>query len=275
MGACISSFILSIIILVPLGFKWEIKKKTIFWSTFTIGLITGALTNAIIISGSLGLSQLLLLEFFIISLLAGSAILIFFYRDPERISPKIKGVILSPADGKLIYIKKINAGKIPYSQKKGRKFELRDLIKSDIITNGGYLIGIGMNFLNVHVNRAPIKGNIMLLKHIKGKFLSLKKEEALLENERVLIVIKNDELSVGIVQIASRLVRRIVTYLKDGDNVEIGQRIGMIKFGSQVDVLLPNLDDLEIKVKTGDELKAGVSILAKYKFNEKGLKNAI
>ena len=105
----------------------------------------------------------------------------------------------------------------------------------------------------------------MILKHIKGKFFSLKKEESILQNERVLMDIKNDDLMIGIVQIASRLVRRIISYLREGESVEMGQRVGMIKFGSQVDVVLPNLDGLEVQVTVGQELKAGVSIIANYK----------
>ncbi|MGA1869149.1 MAG: phosphatidylserine decarboxylase [bacterium] len=265
MIAFISSLILAIIILIPLGFKWEIKGKISILGALTIGLITAALIRAILgIYGNLSLLQLIPLEIFIISLLAGLAILSRFYRDPERVPPNERRVILSPADGKLLYVKKIEAGKVPYSQKKGKRFKLHDLTKSDILNEGSYLIGIGMNFLNVHVNRSPISGKINILKHIKGNFFSLKKEESLLQNERVLMVIKNDEFAVGIVQIASRLVRRITSYLREGESVKIGQRVGMIKFGSQVDVVLPNMEGLEISVNVGEELKAGVSIIAKY-----------
>lgn len=270
MNAYILSFVLTTVILLSLGYKWEIKIKNIIQGILIIGLSTGILAGLMIkILKDMGIIQVVLLELFIVFTITGLAILFFFYRDPERIPPNENGVILSPADGKLIYIKKIEGGKVPYSQKKGKRFELSEMIKSDIFNNGGYIIGISMNFLNVHINRAPISGRVKIIKHIKGRFFSLKKEDSLLQNERVLMVITNDKFSVGIVQIASRLVRRIVSYLKEGEFVEIGQKVGMIKFGSQVDIVLPNLDGLEIQVKDGDEIKAGSSVLAKYKYNLK------
>jgi phosphatidylserine decarboxylase len=160
-------------------------------------------------------------------------------------------------------VKRIEKGGIPYSQKNEKKFSLDDFIQSNVLPSDGYLIGIAMNFLNVHVNRAPIDGKISFVKHIKGSFISLKKNEALTENERALTVIDNGKLKVGIVQIASRLVRKIVLYLSEGHVIQKGARIGMIRFGSQVDLILPNLPLLSVEIKPGDNVKAGVSIVAR------------
>jgi len=122
-----------------------------------------------------------------------------------------------------------------------------------------------MNILNVHVNRAPIGGRVVFQKHTKGKFISLRRQEAAILNERVTTIIHSGTFKIGLIQIASRLVRRIVSYVKEGDTLQIGQRIGIIKFGSQVDLIIPKIENLEIKVKQGNEMLAGVSLIAEYR----------
>ncbi len=154
-------------------------------------------------------------------------------------------------------------GRIPFSEKNGKKFSLNDFVHCDVLPEGGHLIGIAMSYLDVHVNRAPIKGKISLLKHIKGFFISLKKKEAVIQNERVFSVIDNGFFKVGIVQIASRLVRKIVPYIRQGHEVQRGERIGMIRFGSQVDLILPDLPTFSVEVRPGQKVKAGISIVAK------------
>ena len=121
-----------------------------------------------------------------------------------------------------------------------------------------------MNILNIHVNRTPIAGKTLLRKRIAGRFISLRRQESEILNERVTTVIGNGIFNVGVVQIASRLVRKIISYVKEGDELQIGQRIGAIVFGSQVDVVIPELENLRIEVKPGDEVKAGVSVVARY-----------
>ncbi len=121
-----------------------------------------------------------------------------------------------------------------------------------------------MNILNVHVNRAPIEGKITLCKRTKGRFMSLRKQESEILNERVTTVISNGTFSVGVIQISSRLVRKIVSYFKKGDRLKIGQRLGAIVFGSQVDVVIPELNNLEIEVNPGEKVKAGISVIARY-----------
>ena len=236
----ISSFVLSLILLVPLGIKWEIPKRIAIPSSLVVGILTGFIVIGMVAIFTIKFWHVLILELFIILGISASLLLWRFFRDPERIPPEDRNVILSPADGKVIYVKRIEKGTIPYSEKKGSKFSLNDFTQSDVLPSEGYLIGIAMNFLNVHVNRAPIDGKVSLIRHIKGGFVSLKKKEAVTQNERALTVIDNGHFKVGIVQIASRLVRKIVLYLREGNEIRRGERIGMIRFGSQVDLILPS-----------------------------------
>jgi len=259
----ISSIALSLILLVPLSIKWEIPAKVTYPVSLFIGILTGLVVWSIAGIYNIKFYQVLILEIFLIIGISASLLLWRFFRDPERIPPEDKNTILSPADGKIIYVKKIGQGIIPYSEKKGRKFSLSDFTQSDLLSIDGYLIGIAMNFLNVHVNRAPVDGKVSVIRRIKGDFLSLKKKEAVVQNERALTVIDNGQFRLGIVQIASRLVRKIVLYLSEGQVVQRGARIGMIRFGSQVDLILPSLPSLHIEVNPGDNVKAGVSIVAK------------
>ena len=102
------------------------------------------------------------------------------------------------------------------------------------------------------------------LEHIPGAFYSLKREDAPYRNERLIEIIENDRFRIGLIQIASRRVRRIVAYVREGDELDLGQRIGMIKFGSQVDIVLPTLEDLKVKVGVADHVYAGISVIAEY-----------
>ncbi len=258
----VSSLAISLLILVPLSLKWELNQRLTIPSIIFVGLVTGILT--ILINQEFPLTNLWisLIELFLIGLLSTSLIAWRFFRDPERASPDGIDNIVSAADGEVIYIKRIDNGEVPISEKKGRKFKLEEFTQTSVLPQGGYLIGIGMSFLDVHVNRAPIDGKITLLKRISGLFLSLKLEEAVITNERALIVIDNGKFKIGLVQIASRLVRKIVPFKKEGDIVSQGTRIGVIKFGSQVDMVIPDLQNIQIKIKVGDHVYAGKSIIA-------------
>ncbi|MBT8391672.1 MAG: phosphatidylserine decarboxylase family protein [Ignavibacteria bacterium] len=187
----------------------------------------------------------------------------FFFRDPERNPPNKKNIILSPADGKVIYINEITSGEFPIAVKGKNKIPLSEFTSENFISGKGIQIGIAMSFLHVHVNRSPIDGNIVRIKRVPGLFNSLKHISSLLENERVFTQINSERIKLGIVQIASRLVRRIDSYKKENEGVTIGERIGIIKFGSQVDLIIDKAD-IKILTKVGDEVKAGLSILAEY-----------
>lgn len=259
----ISSLVLSLIFLVPLGIKWEIPKGIVLPASLLIGLVAGLIVRSTVGFYNIKFWQILVLELFFIIGISASLVFWRFFRDPERKPPEDKNTILSPADGKVIYVKRIDKGAIPFSEKNGGKFYLNDFTQSDTLPTEGYLIGIAMNFLNVHVNRAPIDGKVSLIRHIQGGFVSLRKKEAVIQNARALTVIENGDFKVGIVQIASRLVRKIVLYLREENEIRRGERMGMIRFGSQVDLILPSLPSLYIEVNPGDDVKAGVSIVAK------------
>jgi phosphatidylserine decarboxylase len=261
----ISSLAVALIILPLLAWKWHIKIRIAIAIAFIIGGLTGLIVSWIYSQASeLAMATMLIIEFVIVLLMTLVGILLRFYRDPERHHLENDGVILSPADGKIIYVSKVEKGSSLVSTKRMRTFRLDEIAATDLLSTVAYLVGVEMNLLDVHVNRSPIGGKIILQKRIKGQFLSLGKPESENLNERVTTIIDNEVFRIGVVQIASRLVRSIVCYVKTGDKVTIGQRIGMIRFGSQVDIAIPQLENLEMSVRPSDEVKAGISVIARY-----------
>lgn len=260
-----SSLALALIFLPLLAWRWHLKMGTVVPSAIVIGGLTGFIVSRIAtLPAEFNMATLVLIEFFLVLLIPFLIVIIRFYRDPERSPLETERVILSPADGKIVYVNKVEKGSALVATKGQRKFSLDEITNTDLLTDAAYLVGIDMNLFNVHVNRSPIRGQLIFQKHINGKFISLRKQEANMVNERITTVIDNGRFRIGVIQIASRLVRRIVSYVKEGDNLEIGQRIGIIKFGSQVDVVIPALEALKIEVKPGDEVIAGISVVARY-----------
>ena len=183
-----------------------------------------------------------------------------FWRVPRRNVTAGPGQIVSPADGNVIYIKKITGGETPESVKGKIRSKLEELTKTPALNDGGWHIGINMTPFDLHKNCAPISGTVILNRHFSGKFLSLKDEAARNENERNTYVLVNDEVKIGVVQIASRLVRRIDSYVKEGEKVMQGDWIGMIRFGSQVDVIIP--ENYRVLVDIGRQIYAAETIIA-------------
>ena len=238
-----------------------------------VGVVAGAIVSVIDgLSGGLNLSLLIPLEFVIVLAVGAVSVSIMFYRDPKRVPPAKKGIIVSPADGRIIYIRRIEEGKIPSSIKGKHNIPLEELAKVNLL-NRGYIIGIVMSILDVHVTRSPISGKIILNKHTKGKFLSLKTSESEVLNERNTVVIDNASFKIGVVEIASRLVRRIDSYIDEGDFVDIGKKIGMIKFGSQADIILPEIPGIRIVVAEGEQVRGGTTIIAEYGLNKSVVNN--
>lgn len=164
---------------------------------------------------------------------------LFFFRDPERIVPEGKGVVVSPADGKVIVVKDV--------------FEPHYL-KQDVKQ-----ISIFLSVFNVHVNRSPVEGAVSLVKYNPGKFHVASVDKASLDNEQTAMVIGRGKQNILVKQIAGLIARRIVCYAKPGDTITRGERYGLIRFGSRVDLFLPK--DADVSVKVGDRVKGGSDVI--------------
>ena len=164
----------------------------------------------------------------------------YFFRDPERTGERGPSLVVSPADGKLIMITEVD--------------------EPTFVQGRAIRLSIFMNVFNVHVNRYPVDGVVRHVHYNKGKFLNAAAEKSSLENEQMSVGIDNGRHRILVRQIAGLIARRIVTYSKVGETVRQGDRMGIIRFGSRVDVFLPVNSTLRAKV--GDITAAGVTILA-------------
>jgi phosphatidylserine decarboxylase len=166
-----------------------------------------------------------------------AAFFLWFFRDPDRTIPRGAGQVVSPGDGLVTEAEWI-----------------------ETISGSRLRLSIFLNVFDVHVNRAPIGGVVKVCEYRKGEFKNAMKPESVLNNEQTLITIDAGAYEVSFKQIAGLLARRIVCNLKVGDKVERGQRIGLIKFGSRVDVLIPA--EANLMVKSGSRVKGGSTVLA-------------
>ncbi len=166
-----------------------------------------------------------------------AAFFLWFFRDPERVIPADPGLLVSPADGKVTNICRTTFEGVSYLH-----------------------ISIFLNVFDVHVNRSPIAGIIRRVSYQKGKFLNAMNPASADQNEQNLVTVEGEGHTVIFKQIAGLLARRIVFNFNLGDHVQRGQRIGLIKFGSRVDVLFPTSAGIQVKV--GDRVKGGSSVLA-------------
>lgn len=174
--------------------------------------------------------------------LAGLLFFAYFFRDPERDIPDDPAGIVAPADGKVILVDEVREDK--YLNAPARR------------------IAIFMNVFDVHVNRAPLAARVTEAQHRDGCFKAAFREDACTLNEQMALLLEAKGSRVLVVQIAGLLARRIVSYVKPGQQLEKGERLGMICFGSRVDLYLP--PEAEILVKVGDRVKAGSSMVAKW-----------
>jgi len=169
--------------------------------------------------------------------LALAMFFLWFFRDPERIIPDAAGAIVSPGDGKITDASIVTVN----GEKQAR-------------------ISIFLNVFDVHVNRSPIAGIVREVRYQRGKYLNAMNETSAEQNEQNIVRVEGDGQAVVFKQIAGLLARRIVFYPKVGDHLERGQRVGLIKFGSRVDVLFDATAVLQVKV--GDRVRGGASVLA-------------
>ena len=163
--------------------------------------------------------------------------LMWFFRDPARRIPEAPGTIVSPADGKV-----------------------EDAEWIETASGSRVRVSIFLSVFDVHVNRVPVGGTVSRVEYREGAFLNALNSESAVHNEQTLITIDTGDYSVSFKQIAGLLARRIICNLREGDRVQRGQRMGLIKFGSRTDVLLPA--NVELRVKAGDRVKGGSSVLA-------------
>lgn len=164
---------------------------------------------------------------------------LFFFRDPERVVPDGAGIVVSPADGKVIVVKDVHE---------------TDYLKQDVKQ-----ISIFLSVFNVHVNRIPVGGTVEGVKYLPGKFLAAWDDKASTDNEQTAITIAAGKDRVLVKQIAGLIARRIVCYAKPGDTVKTGERYGLIRFGSRVDIFLPKT--AEVRVKVGDRVKGARDVI--------------
>jgi len=164
---------------------------------------------------------------------------LFFFRDPDRTVPEGKDLVVSPADGRVIVVK--------------------DIYEPDYLKQDVKQISVFLSVFNVHVNRAPIGGTIETVRYNHGKFHVASVDKASLDNEQTGMVISDGRNKVLVKQIAGLIALRIVCYAKPGDTVKPGERYGLIRFGSRVDIFLPK--NAEIRVKVGERVKGSRDVI--------------
>jgi len=243
--------------------KGGFNKKYLYTDNITLAIVSTIINIAIyrLIDMPLWIMTPVVSGFVVLVLFIG----LFFYRffrNPKRTIPGDKNDIVSPADGRVIYIKELEKDQIPVSIKKKRIANISEITKTDILEQPCYLIGIAMTLFDVHFNRAPIDGKIIMVKHTPGSDIGLNTPESTLVNERNTTVFeREDGVKAGVVQIAARWVNRCIVMSKEGQKLKRGDIFGKIRWGSQADLIIPR--NCEIMVREGEQVYAGSTIIAK------------
>jgi len=183
-----------------------------------------------ILFGFLSLAYLALLAVILL------AFVCFFFRNPKRVIPNGSNLIVSPADGKVV--------------------------KIQVTENGDRVLSIFLSIFNVHMNRSPISGVLERLEYRRGKFKPAYDEAASHLNEQNILTIKGQDTSIVVKQIAGLIARRVVCWKKPGESLKKGELLGLIRFGSRVDVVVP--ESVKIAVQVGDRVHGGSSVLGEY-----------
>lgn len=212
---------------------------------FGIGLVIGSWTVFLVfVVLSFILKQPMIIAIAIITGIFGAFNMLFF-RDPERQIPQDSHNILSPADGKIVLITEVTEN---------------EFFGAEVAR-----ISIFLSIFDVHVNRSPISGKVDYFRYLRGSFIPAFREDASYENEQTSIgIIDHKGRKVMFTQIAGIIARRIVCVLREGYQTKAGDRMGMIRYGSRVDVYYMK-DEVELRVKVGDRVKGGVSIIGVFK----------
>jgi phosphatidylserine decarboxylase len=165
--------------------------------------------------------------------------MVYFFRDPERVSPASPGLLVAPADGKIVAVRSLQQHEVQLT---------------------GTLVSIFLSVFDVHVNRAPLGGKVVEVRYHPGKFLPAFRANASDLNEQNSLTLQAGETPVIVKQIAGILARRIVCRVKVGDNLQLGERFGLIRFGSRVDIIIP--PEYVVFVRPGQRVRGGESVLA-------------
>jgi phosphatidylserine decarboxylase len=183
---------------------------------------------------------LLLLGLWPVALLFGivAAFMAFFFRDPKRDPPKDPNLVVAPADGRVTRVRQVEEG-----------------------DRSAVLVSIFLSPLDVHINRAPIAGEITDVTYTRGRFLMATDENASLVNEQNALTIKGEKITIVCKQIAGILARRIICWKSAGERVALGERFGLIKFSSRTDILLPQ--SVEVLITEGARVRGGTSIIGR------------
>ena len=199
----------------------------------------------------------------------------YFPRDPVRSVPSDARVV-APADGRIVYLEEVGDGVVPIAIKGRTEIPLDEIVKGEDRPTAGTLIGIFLSPYDVHYQRSPIGGTVTEITYHEAPNLSMgdmflrnlfrldrryANSPHVYTNERNVVRIDGEGLTAFVVQIADQQVNRIDCYVSDGEDVEIGEKIGMIRWGSQVDLFVPNVTPAEFVVSVGDKLRAGESVL--------------
>ncbi|HEX5706748.1 MAG TPA: phosphatidylserine decarboxylase [Pyrinomonadaceae bacterium] len=168
-----------------------------------------------------------------------AAFMAYFFRDPHRVSPDDPAVVVSPADGRVTRVEKV----------------------SPADDHSPTLVSIFLSPFDVHINRSPIAGEVTDVVYTKGRFRMATREDASIVNEQNALTIRGERVTVVCKQIAGILARRIVCWKHPGQHVALGERIGLIKFSSRTDLLLP--PEIEVRVKAGERVRGGVTVVGR------------
>ena len=185
-------------------------------------------------------SQVILTVLGILSLVM-TVFSLYFFRDPERDVPNDPSKIISPADGRIVAIEKVS---------------------DEFVGARAIRISIFLNIFNVHVNRVPCSGSVVNSRYKPGKFFAAFDDRSSEENEQTIIDLQNKRFKIRMKQIAGLIARRIVNYLKPGEKVSLGQRFGLIRFGSRIDVIVPESVDIIVELK--QKVTGGETVLGEY-----------
>lgn len=259
----LASFLLSSAMFIFWIAKGGFNKKYLYTDNIVLGTVSAVLTLLIYQFLPIPFAvQAIIVTPFIVFILFVGLFFYRFFRNPKRSIPGGPNDIVAAADGRIIYIKELEKNQTPVSVKKMRMANISEITKTDILEQPCYLIGTAMTLFDVHYNRAPIDGEIIMVKHTDGTSIGLNTPSSTMTNERNTVVFKrSDGIMAGFVQIAARGVNRCIVMAKEGTKVKRGEIVGKIRWGSQTDLIIPR--NCEILVREGEQVHAGITIIAR------------